>query len=281
MLTGTIAPLVRRGATVAGSRADEARAAEEARRRLRAACRNPARRAVLHALLSLMRWFVRAREDTRFCRTQLFGLSREVLWRLGAELAAAGALDEAMDVLDLTADEVTGAFDGTLPGADLRGLAAVRRAERVRHLDVPLPPGAVLGPGRTARRGGPRARAPGGAPARRGRRRRTARARIERRHRPGPGQGGPRPRHRPGGLRGPDPRRAGDRPRLAVPHDRRVRPGGRTRHPALAHRRHGTAARRAHRGRGRRRRRPHPRRRLDRAGRARRTVRVLDERATR
>ncbi|MCP9971856.1 PEP-utilizing enzyme [Actinomadura madurae] len=140
MLTGTIAPLVRRGATVAGSRADEARAAEEARRRLRAACRNPARRAVLHALLSLMRWFVRAREDTRFCRTQLFGLSREVLWRLGAELAAAGALDEAMDVLDLTADEVTGAFDGTLPGADLRGLAAVRRAERVRHLDVPLPP---------------------------------------------------------------------------------------------------------------------------------------------
>ncbi|WP_033331677.1 PEP/pyruvate-binding domain-containing protein [Actinomadura welshii] len=140
MLAGTIAPLVRRGATVAGSRADEARAAAEARRRLRAACRSPARRAVLHALLSLMRWFVRAREDTRFCRTQLFGFSREVLWRLGAELAAAGALDDPMDVLDLTADEVTGAFDGTLPGADLRGLAAVRRAERVRHLDVPLPP---------------------------------------------------------------------------------------------------------------------------------------------
>jgi pyruvate,water dikinase len=140
MLAATIAPFVRSGATVAGSRADEARAAADARRRLRAACRNPARRAVLHTLLSLMRWFVRTREDTRFCRTQLFGLSREVLWRLGAELAAAGALDDPMDVLDLTADEVTGAFDGTLPGSDLRGLAAVRRAERVRHLDVPLPP---------------------------------------------------------------------------------------------------------------------------------------------
>ncbi|MEO3823795.1 PEP/pyruvate-binding domain-containing protein [Actinomadura sp. B10D3] len=140
MLAGTIAPLVRRGATVAGGRADEARAAAQARRRLREACRNPAKRAVLDALLSLMRWFVRAREDTRFCRTQLFGLSREVLWRLGAELAAAGALDDPRDVLDLTADEVTGAFDGTLPGSDLRGLAAVRRAERLRHLDVPLPP---------------------------------------------------------------------------------------------------------------------------------------------
>ncbi|WP_433468774.1 PEP/pyruvate-binding domain-containing protein [Spirillospora sp. CA-128828] len=140
MLARTIAPLVRCGATVAASRADEARAAADARRRLRAACPGPARRAVLHALLSMMRWLVRAREDTRFARTQLFGLSRAVLWRLGTDLAEAGALDDPMDVLDLTAEEVVGAFDGTLPGADLRGLAAVRRAERGRHRDVPSLP---------------------------------------------------------------------------------------------------------------------------------------------
>ncbi|MFG1855845.1 PEP/pyruvate-binding domain-containing protein [Actinomadura geliboluensis] len=143
MLAATLAPLVRRGATVEGGRADEARAAAEARRRLRAACRDPARRAVLGALLALLRSLVRTREDTRFCRTQLFGLSRTILWRLGADLAEAGALDDPMDVLDLTASEVLGAFDGTLPGAGpdvLRGLAAVRRAERGRHRDAPPPP---------------------------------------------------------------------------------------------------------------------------------------------
>ncbi|TDD81247.1 phosphoenolpyruvate synthase [Actinomadura darangshiensis] len=166
MVAGTIAPFVRRGATVAGSRTDEARAAADARRRLRAACPNPARRAVLHGLLSLLRWFVRTREDTRFCRTQLFGLSREVLWRLGADLAATGALDDPADVLDLTAEEVIGAFDGTLPGADLRGLARVRRAERARHRDVPPPPALFSVPaGRPVAAVLPHAR-PAGEPAR-------------------------------------------------------------------------------------------------------------------
>ncbi|HLV73168.1 MAG TPA: PEP/pyruvate-binding domain-containing protein [Vulgatibacteraceae bacterium] len=139
-VAATIAPFVRQGATVAGNRAAEARAAAEARGLLRAACRDPLRRSALIALLSLMRWFVRAREDARFVRTQLFGLSREVMWRLGGHLAEAGLLDDPMDVHDLTVEEVIGAFDGTLPAADLRGLAAVRRAERDRHRAAPPPP---------------------------------------------------------------------------------------------------------------------------------------------
>ncbi|WP_255205612.1 hypothetical protein [Actinomadura sp. BRA 177] len=112
---------------------------------------------MLNALLAIMRWLIRTREDTRFCRTQLFGLSRTVLWRLGADLAEAGALDDPMDVLDLTVEEVIGAFDGTLPGSGpcgLRGLVAVRRAERDRHLDAPPPPAqhvAVLASGAAPR----------------------------------------------------------------------------------------------------------------------------------
>uniref|UniRef100_UPI0010416B7D PEP/pyruvate-binding domain-containing protein n=1 Tax=Actinomadura roseirufa TaxID=2094049 RepID=UPI0010416B7D len=140
MLVGTLAPFVRRGATVAGNRAEEARAAADARLRLREACPDPARRAALTALVALMRWFVRVREDTRFCRTQLFGVSREVLWRLGARLAEEGLLDAPGDVVDLTVEEVFGAFEGTLPGADLRGLASVRSAERARNRAAPPPP---------------------------------------------------------------------------------------------------------------------------------------------
>ncbi|WP_433137807.1 PEP/pyruvate-binding domain-containing protein [Actinomadura nitritigenes] len=146
MTAALLRPLVRQGATVAANRAAEARAAAEARRRLRDSCPGPARRAVLRVLLGMMRWSVRAREDARFCRTQLFGLSREVMWRLGGELAAAGQLDAPLDVADLTVEEVIGAFDGTLPGCDLRGLAALRRAERVRNRAVPPPPALLSAP---------------------------------------------------------------------------------------------------------------------------------------
>ncbi|MGP4024940.1 PEP/pyruvate-binding domain-containing protein [Actinomadura sp. 3N407] len=165
-VAATIAPFVRQGTTVAGNRAGEARAAADARRRLRAACRNPVRRSVLTVLLAMMRWFVRTREDTRFLRTQLFGLSREVMWRLGEHLAEAGMLDDPMDVHDLTVEEVTGAFDGTLPGSDLRGLAAVRRAERDRRCAAPPPPALLSMPaGRPVAAALPQAR-PAGAPER-------------------------------------------------------------------------------------------------------------------
>jgi pyruvate,water dikinase len=59
----------------------------------------------------------------------LYGISRDVLWRLGDRLIAAGMLDEAGDVVHLRVEEVLGAFDGTLPDADLRGLALRRKAE--------------------------------------------------------------------------------------------------------------------------------------------------------
>ncbi len=123
---------LRQGKTVAESLATGEKVRKQARRELRRHCRNPVRRAVLVGLFTAMRTLLRVREDTRFCRSQLFGDLRALLLRQGAHLVAAGLLDEPRDVLDLTADEVLGAFDGTVPGADLRGLAAVRAAERAR-----------------------------------------------------------------------------------------------------------------------------------------------------
>ena len=132
-----IRPLVRQGATVAANRAGEQAAARRARERLREVCPNPAKRAVLLGITSLARDLARIREDTRFCRTQLFGLSRDVMWKLGAELARAGVLDDRLDVADLTVDEVIGAFDGTGTVTDLRALVALRRAQRERWAENP------------------------------------------------------------------------------------------------------------------------------------------------
>ncbi|MCX4683427.1 PEP-utilizing enzyme [Kitasatospora purpeofusca] len=139
-----IRPLVRQGATVAASRADEQAAARKARERLHEVLPNPVRRAVLLGVTSLARDLARIREDTRFCRTQLFGLSRDVMWRLGAELARTGVLDDALDVADLTVEEVIGAFDGTGTVTDLRALVALRRTQRERWAKNPQRP-ALLG----------------------------------------------------------------------------------------------------------------------------------------
>lgn len=122
------------------SRAEERKIRADGERELREQCRNPLRRAIIRAFASRMRAHLKAREDTRFCRTELFGLSRRVLLRLGVLLAGAGRLDDPRDVLDLTVEEVLGAFDGTLPGSDLRALAALRRADRERWEALPAPP---------------------------------------------------------------------------------------------------------------------------------------------
>lgn len=133
MVLALVRPYVQQGLTVAKLRADESRSTAQAKDELAKVCPNRLRRAVLRLLATVLRSVARIREDTRFCRTQLYGVSRQVMWRLGEELARAGSIDDPMDVCDLTASEVMGAFDGTLPGSELRGLVAVRRAERERY----------------------------------------------------------------------------------------------------------------------------------------------------
>ncbi|CAM5259387.1 PEP/pyruvate-binding domain-containing protein [Streptomyces coeruleorubidus] len=140
MILPTLRPFIAQRLTVAGNMADEARTRAEARRVLRDTCPNPLRRIVLGAALAFLRFAVKAREDTRFCRSQLYGVSREVLWQLADRLVASGMLDDAADVVHLQVDEVLGAFDGTLPGRDLRALVRVRREGMARAADRPDPP---------------------------------------------------------------------------------------------------------------------------------------------
>jgi hypothetical protein len=136
VLLATLRPLVASTVTVDGSRAQEQRMRRAADLELRFACPGGLRRAVLRTALAGLRALVRVREETRFCRGQLYGVSRRILWRLGELLVESGRLDESSDVLDLTVAEVLGAFDGTVPGADLRGLVRHRRAQSNRFAEV-------------------------------------------------------------------------------------------------------------------------------------------------
>lgn len=145
MILEMLRPHLRRGGSAEASRADERRVRENAERELREHCRGPLRRLVIRWLATRMRAHVKAREDTRFCRTELFGLSRRVLLRLGALLTAAGHLDDARDVIDLTGQEVIAAFDGTLPDTALRPLVTLRRADRLHQETLPAPAVQLVG----------------------------------------------------------------------------------------------------------------------------------------
>jgi phosphohistidine swiveling domain-containing protein len=127
MLIEALRPFVAAGATVQQTCRQEDAAARAAREELRRICPSRTRRAVLRAALRVARFLAKAREDTRFCRTQLYGFSREAMRRLGADLAAAGGLDSPEDYVHLEVEELLGAFDGTSTIGDLRGLARTRR----------------------------------------------------------------------------------------------------------------------------------------------------------
>jgi pyruvate,water dikinase len=139
-LLRTVRTYLDQGLRVETTRAAARRTRGDAERALRAGCHSTVKRTALTVVYAAMRALLKVREDTRFCRSQLIGDSRALLLRLGEHAVAAGRLDRAEDVLDLTVEEVLGAFEGTLPGADLRTLAAARAAERDRFSALePLP----------------------------------------------------------------------------------------------------------------------------------------------
>ena len=88
----------------------------------------PLRRALLRWLQARTRALVSNRENLRFERTRVFGLARRLLLELGRRLAGLGLLDQPEDVIFLEVEEVLGVVEGNGSGADLRALAAVRRA---------------------------------------------------------------------------------------------------------------------------------------------------------
>jgi pyruvate,water dikinase len=82
---------------------------------------------------------VRDRENLRFERTRLFGRVRMMMVEFGRQFHALGILDDPRDVFYLEVEEVLGYVEGTAGCADLRGLAAVRKAEFDRYRTMPRP----------------------------------------------------------------------------------------------------------------------------------------------
>ncbi|RIH75240.1 Prodigiosin synthesizing transferase PigC [Calidithermus terrae] len=98
------------------------------------------RRRVFAYVLREARARVRGRENLRFERTRVFGEARRLFRAMGQRLRAMGRLEHEDDVFYLTVEEILGYAEGTAVSLDLRGLAALRKAEFERHRAEGEPP---------------------------------------------------------------------------------------------------------------------------------------------
>ncbi|AUM13692.1 PEP/pyruvate-binding domain-containing protein [Ketobacter alkanivorans] len=80
-------------------------------------------------ILPRLRKLIRHRENSRYCRSELFGFSKQIFKALAEYLVQRGALREPSDIYHLTQDEVFGYINGTGVTENLQALADLRRSE--------------------------------------------------------------------------------------------------------------------------------------------------------
>jgi pyruvate,water dikinase len=113
-----------------------ARAEERVQESLRG---KPVRWLVFRWVLKHARARVRDRENLRFERTRLFGRVRMIFVELGRQFHALDLLDDPRDIFHLEVPEILAYVEGTATCTDLRGLAAIRKAEFDRYRHMPRP----------------------------------------------------------------------------------------------------------------------------------------------
>lgn len=69
------------------------------------------------------------RENTRFCRTRIYGVVRAMFYAIGEDFTKSNIIDKKEDIFYLTLEELKGALEGTNAVINLRNLIEVRRKE--------------------------------------------------------------------------------------------------------------------------------------------------------
>lgn len=86
-------------------------------------------------LLPRLRRLIRHRENSRYCRSELFGFSRNIFKALGHYFVSKGVLREVSDIYHLGTDDIFGYIDGTGLTENLQVLADLRRQEYEVNLE--------------------------------------------------------------------------------------------------------------------------------------------------
>ena len=99
----------------------------------------PFRKWKFHKSLKKTRFLVSNRENLRYERTRVFGLTREMFSQIGREFEKAGVLDSYRDVFYLTMQEMFGFIDGSSVDTDLKALTSLRKVEYQKYEEMDLP----------------------------------------------------------------------------------------------------------------------------------------------
>lgn len=87
------------------------------------------RRPLLRWMLRLLREVIAHRENSRYCRSELFGICRDIFHAQAQHLIARGAITQRDDVYCMTVDEVLGFTDGTGVDESFHATVARRREQ--------------------------------------------------------------------------------------------------------------------------------------------------------
>ena len=135
VLVRMIGDYARSDLTVSGFREKERAVRADAEKRFRVRMkRHPLKRLFLNRLLNSNRRLIRNRENSRYCRSELFGFSKNIFIALGKHLERTGAIRSASEVWHLTMDEIFGYVDGTGVTENLQGLISIRKKEYRENL---------------------------------------------------------------------------------------------------------------------------------------------------
>lgn len=99
----------------------------------------PIKRMLFNRRLKNTRFLVSNRENLRYERTRVFGLTREMFSHIGKEFEKAGVLDGYRDIYYLTMQEMFGAIEGSIVDTDLKALTAMRKKEYQKYEEIEAP----------------------------------------------------------------------------------------------------------------------------------------------
>ncbi len=69
------------------------------------------------------------RENTRFCRTRIYGVVRSMFYAMGEDFVKRNIIDQKEDIFYLSLDELKGTFEGTNSIMNLRDVIKIRKCE--------------------------------------------------------------------------------------------------------------------------------------------------------
>jgi pyruvate,water dikinase len=87
------------------------------------------------------------RENTRFCRTRIYGVVRSMFYAIGEDFTKSNIIDKKEDIFFLSFQELKGAFEGTNSIQNLRAVIEVRKKEYEGYKNIePAPRFMTRGP---------------------------------------------------------------------------------------------------------------------------------------